>query len=137
MFDLLGIDWGMSKIGIALGSTLTGLIIPINDLATNQNIVQIIRSKIKDHSTISTLIVGKPLSMQLEKTNITIKVESFVEKMKLVFPEMIVKTVLERGTTKSAMESIIKLKQSKQFKGKTYLDDTLSAMEILKIYLNH
>lgn len=137
MFDIIGIDWGLSKIGISVGNTENGLILPVDILLSPNNFFEKFPFYLLKYPLIKTVVIGYPLNTKLEKTATTIGVDQFVLDFKKHFPFQAVKTVLERGTTKSAQNTIKLMEKStgKNLKNKKLSDDQFAAMEILKIYL--
>ncbi len=104
MFNHLAIDWGLFRSGLAFGNPVTGLVIPYNqDLATD-NLLQILDKEIQSRG-IQTIVLGIPTNFRLQKTEITDKVEEFKNTLIKTFPNLKVKTINERGTTKQAINS--------------------------------
>lgn len=124
---LLGLDYGDSKIGLAIGDIESGVATPfgiIKNLGFNNVISEI--KKICDKEGINKIIIGIPVNpMALESKQIR-KIESVINKLKE-------KTGLEvvgrdeRFSTQEAQKLIAKGKSK---------DDDISAMLILQNYFD-
>ncbi len=126
MFDILGIDWGEKRFGLAFGSSQTGLVIPFSGEAKNQDIWNILETEIKTRN-IKTIILGKPTNFKGGETEVTKKIQSFFEEVKTKFPDLKIKLQNERGTSQIAKQKGIKNKNSINHQ---------SAVEILNLFLD-
>lgn len=131
----LGIDYGESRVGIAitdaLNITAQGLeTIPHN---SNDKIVLKRLDEILAQYEVDTFVVGMPINMngtegpRVEKTN------QFIHKLKCKYNKIKIETIDERLTTVSAHKTMNFLDVDK--KKKRSIVDTLSAQYILEIYL--
>jgi putative transcription antitermination factor YqgF len=127
MFDILGIDWGEKRFGLAFGDTQNGLIIPFSREAKSEEIWKILQTEIKNRA-IKTVILGKPTNFKGGETEITQKIQKFSEELKTNFPELKVKFQNERGTSQTAKQ--------KGIKNKTSINHQ-SAVEILNLFLKN
>jgi len=129
--QLLGIDYGKSKVGLALGDDITKMAFGFNTIK-NQGLEKLIKQikKIIEEEDIDLVVVGKPLNMQ-GKEEISKDLREFFNELKalnsVVWQD-------ERLTTKQA-ESMAKTIPGKPIKLKE-LDDKLAAMVILQSYLD-
>jgi putative Holliday junction resolvase len=123
MFDILGLDWGSKYFGMAFGSSTTGLIFPSQKVYLAENIWEALEEEISTRKT-KLLIIGLPTNFKFQHTEVSQKVLDFIEEFKLKFPNIEVKTVNERNT-------------SKDFdKLNTKLIHNLAAKQILELYLD-
>ena len=112
MFDILTIDWGSVRFGMAFGSTQMGLVVPCQYNCYNKEIWEVIDREITTRK-IQTILVGMPMTRQLKPTEVTLKVVEFVEtlktKYKVKYPQLKIETINERNTTQKALSKIREL----------------------------
>lgn len=125
----LGIDYGDSNIGLALGNN--NLASPLK-IVSNKNQPSAINeiSRIVVENKIGTLVVGLPLSPNGKETKQSLKVRKFTKILKTVTKRPVV-FQNEDSTSINALEEAIELDISKK-KRKT--NDHLAATLILKRY---
>ena len=133
---ILGIDYGDSRVGIAitdaLGITAQGL--ETIHHKGNDKIVLRRLDEIMQQYEIDTIVVGKPLNMNgtaTERVEVTTK---FIHKLKCKFPKISIETIDERLTTVAAHKTMNYLNIDKN--KKKQLVDTISAVYILETYMN-
>jgi putative transcription antitermination factor YqgF len=126
MFDILAIDWGSRKIGLAYGSYSTELVLPESQLTSADQIWNKLETEISRRK-IETIVVGWPMNFHSQPTATTYQVQNFIEQLTQRFPAINIETINERQTTQ-------KFAQQKLFKNPKKLDN-LAAQEILERYL--
>ena len=133
---ILGIDYGDSRVGLALtdplGLTAQGLE-TIHHNGNDKIVLKRIEELVKTYE-ISEFIVGIPINMDGtlgERVEITKK---FIHKLKCKFNNISIQTIDERLTTVAAHKTMnfldVKPKQKKN------IVDTISAVYILEMYIN-
>lgn len=132
----LGIDYGDSRVGIAitdaLGITAQGL--ETIHHKGNDKIVLRRLDEIMQQYEIDTIVVGKPLNMngtasvRVEITN------QFIHKLKCKYNKLKIDTMDERLTTVEAHRTMNDLNINPR--KKKNLVDTISAVYILEMYMN-
>lgn len=134
---VLGIDYGDSRVGIAitdpLGITAQGLE-TINHNGNDKILLKRIEEILKEYE-VTTIVVGMPINMNGTKTERVDVTNKFIHKLKCRFGNSIsIKTVDERLTTVEAHRTmnLLNVKPSK----KKNLVDTISAVYILEMYIN-
>lgn len=128
--NYLGLDWGKSKLGIALGSDVTKISSPIMILSFNTyaEVIEKLQEIIKTEE-IETIVIGKPVSLSGEDSlskdyNKFVELLEEIDGVDVVFED-------ERMTTKLA-ENL-----NREFKGyKKVGDDDLAATAILQTYFD-
>ena len=128
--NYLGIDWGKSKIGLALGNDITKIASPIMILSfkTYTEAIEKIKELIHQEE-VSVLVVGKPVSLAgndslSDDYNKFIDLLKEIEKIKVELED-------ERMSTKLAGQL------NREFKGfKKVGDDDLAAAIILQTYFD-
>ena len=132
----LGIDYGDSRVGIAitdpLGFTAQGL----ETISHNGNDKVLLRrlDEIMSEYEIGTIVVGMPLNMNGTKTVRAEVTEKFIHKLKCKYNKVRIDTVDERLTTVAAHKTMNLLDINKN--KKRGIVDTISAVYILETYMN-
>jgi putative holliday junction resolvase len=128
MFDIIAIDWGSVRFGMAFGSSLTGLVIPCQNDCYTKSIFETIGEEIKNKK-ITKILVGMPLTRQLKPTEVTLKVQDFILELKTRF-DLEILTINERNTTQMALSRVDNLKNKHSINHN-------SAMEICRLHLEN
>ncbi len=133
---ILGIDYGSSKVGLAvtdpLGITAQGLetiMYKGNDKVLLKRMDEIIEDK-----DISTIVIGMPYHMNGTKSERAEITEKFIHKLKCKYNHLKIETVDERLTTVAANKTLNFLDINKHKKKE--IEDTLAAVYILEMYMN-
>lgn len=132
----LGIDYGDSRVGIAitdeLGITAQGL----ETIHHNGNDKLVLKrlDEILENYTIDTFVIGMPINMDGSKTERVEVTEKFIHKLKCKFPKIQIETIDERLTTVAAHKTMNYLNINKNKKRE--IVDTISAVYILETYMN-
>ena len=131
----LGIDYGDSRVGIAITDELN---ITVQGLETihhkeNDKIVLKRLDEILNEYEIDTLVVGMPINMNGTKKERVEITEKFIHKLKCKFNKIAIETVDERLTTVAAHKTMNFLNVDN--KKKKDIVDTISAVYILETYM--
>ena len=132
----LGIDYGDSRVGIAitdpLGFTAQGL----ETISHNGNDKILLRrlDEIMSEYEIDTIVVGMPFNMDGTKTIRAEVTEKFIHKLKCKYNKIKIDTIDERLTTVAAHKTMNFLDINKN--KKRGIVDTISAVYILETYMN-
>lgn len=131
----LGIDYGDSRVGIAITDALN---ITVQGLETihhqgNDKIVLKRLEELLNEYEIDTLVIGMPINMNGTKTERVEVTEKFIHKLKCKFPKIPIETIDERLTTVAAHKTMNFLDIDK--KKKKNIVDTISAVYILETYM--
>lgn len=132
----LGIDYGDSRIGIAITDALG---ITVQGLETihhrgNDKIALKRLDEIFGIYEIDTIVIGMPINMDGTKAERVEVTNKFINKLKCKFPKILIKTVDERLTTVAAHKTMNYLNINKN--DKKNIVDTISAVYILETYMN-
>ena len=129
---LLGIDFGLSRIGIAVGTTESGIAFPRQILQRQGHFMEIIATLVKDEA-IDAIVVGMPLKRDGSRGDIFAELDDFVDELR----ELTGKEVIlydERYTSKLAEHRLskggMKLKDQKD------IADSIAAQIILQEWLD-
>ena len=128
----LGIDYGDTRIGIAVSDPLKIISKPLRTLKNNDNFLTELQNIIKEKN-VDAIVVGYPIGMKGQVTKQTKKVDSFI---KLLAENINIKIskVDERLSSVSASNSLI-LQGIKTGYNKELIDDTSAAI-ILQEFLD-
>ena len=132
MTRTLGIDFGDSRVGIALSDPMRIIAKPLETLINDSKLFTKIKG-IVDNNNVSELVVGYPIGMKGQKTKQTEKVEKFVDTLKSEISQQIY-TVDERLSSVAAKDSLI-LQGIKTGYNKSLIDSTSAAI-ILQEFLD-
>ena len=133
---ILGIDYGDSRVGIAvtdaLGITAQGL----ETITHNGHDKILLRrlDEILEKYPVDTIVVGMPLNMDGTKTVRAEVTEKFIHKLKCKYNKIKIETIDERLTTVAAHKTMNFLDINKT--KKRGIVDTISAVYILETYMN-
>lgn len=133
---ILGIDYGDSKVGLAitdaLGITAQGL----ETVMYKGNDKMLLRrlDEIMEQYEISTFVVGMPYNMDGTKTVRAEATEKFLHKLKCKYNKIKIETIDERLTTVAANKAMNFLDINKR--KKKGIEDTIAAVFILESYIN-
>ena len=133
---ILGIDYGESRVGIAITDALNITAQGLKTIQRNNSDRNILREldQILEEYEIDTFVIGMPLNMNgtiSERAKIT---EQFIHKLRCKYNKIKIETVDERLTTVEAHKTMNLLNVNKH--KKKNIVDTISAVYILEIYLS-
>lgn len=133
----LGIDYGDSRVGIAitdaLGITAQGLeTIPHN--GNDKVLLRRLDEILEKYPETDTIVIGMPFNMDGTKTIRAEVTEKFIHKLRCKYNKLKIETVDERLTTVAAHKTMNFLDVNKT--KKRGIVDTISAVYILEMYMN-
>ena len=132
----LGIDYGDSRVGIAitdaLGITAQGLE-TIHHKGNDKVILKRLEEIIQDYE-IDTFVIGIPYKLNGDSADRVESTLKFIQKLKCKFNKIKIEQVDERLTTVAAHKTMNMLNINK--KDKRNIVDTISAVYILETYVN-
>lgn len=132
----LGIDYGDSRVGIAitdaLGITAQGLE-TIHHNGNDKIVLKRLEELFNEYE-IDTIVIGMPINMDGTKTERVEVTNKFIHKLKCKFSKIPIEEIDERLTTVAAHKTMNFLDVNK--KKKKNIVDTISAVYILEIYMN-
>lgn len=133
----LGIDYGDSRVGVAitdaLGITAQGLE-TITHNGNDKILLRRLDEIFEKYPEIDTIVVGMPYNMDGTKTIRAEITEKFIHKLKCKYNKLKIETVDERLTTVAAHKTMNFLDINKT--KKRGIVDTISAVYILEMYMN-
>lgn len=134
MARILAIDYGKVRTGIAVTDELQIIASGLTTVKTKEffNFMTNYLAKEK----VELFIVGEPKQMDYTASESEALIIPFIEKLKKTFPEIPVKRIDERFTSKMAFQTMIDSGFSKKKRRNKALLDEISATIILQTYLS-
>jgi putative Holliday junction resolvase len=130
---ILAIDYGQKRVGLAVTDPLQ---IIANSLTTIQT--KDIWDFLADYfekEDVECVVIGYPKQMNNQASDSVRYINPFLGKFQKVYPEMEIKQVDERFTSKMAFQTMIDAGLKKKARQNKELVDTISATIILQSYL--
>ncbi len=133
---ILGIDYGDSRVGIAITDALGYTAQGLETITHNGNDKIVLKrlDEILSEYEIDTFVVGMPYNMDGTKTIRAEITEKFIHKLKCKYNKIKIETMDERLTTVAAHKTMNLLDINKH--KKRGIVDTISAVYILEMYMN-
>lgn len=131
----LGIDYGDSRVGIAITDLLGITVQGLETIHYNGNDKILLKrlDEILNEYEIDTIVVGMPFNMNGTSSTRVEVTNQFIHKLKCKYNKIKIETIDERLTTVAAHKAMNFLDVNK--KQKRNIVDTLSAEYILEIYM--
>ncbi|MBS1779736.1 MAG: Holliday junction resolvase RuvX [Bacteroidetes bacterium] len=133
MARILALDYGKKRTGIAVTDPLQIIASALDTVDSNELIGYL--KKYFQQETVEKIIIGYPLNFDDSPTDATPLVEKFIGKFQHVFPNLPVEKWDERMTSKMASQSISRMGLKKKDREEKGLIDQVSAVIILREYL--
>lgn len=132
----LGIDYGDSRVGIAISDSLGITAQGLETIHHNGNDKIVLKrlEELFNEYEIDTIVIGMPINMDGTKTDRVEVTQRFIHKLKCKFGKIQIAEIDERLTTVAAHKTMNFLDVNK--KKKKNIVDTISAVYILEIYMN-
>ena len=134
MAKALGIDYGTKRTGIAISdetSTIASSLDTIETFRLDDFISNLIKFE-----NIDCFVVGYPVDLKNNNTDVTAHVKGFVKRLKEKYPNKKICLVDERFTSKIAQKAIFSSGVKRTKRKDKSLVDKVSATIILQDYLN-
>ena len=131
---ILAIDYGLKRIGLALGDPLNIFAYPFRTLTNDKNFWEEL-GKIIEEKSVRKIILGYPYDDSGRKSPLTVSIEKFAEELRKKFKKEIIFWD-ERYTSVLAQEKILESVPKKSKRRDKGLLDQNSAAIILQEYLN-
>lgn len=134
---ILAFDPGYKYVGVAIGDTSFGTIVPLKPVVREGNALALGQFKrlIKLHQP-EKMIFGMPYNMDGTRGVAAKKTKNFVNKIRKHFPGVDIDTVDERLSSWSVKNHFGLNQTAKETGGSSISSDSLAAVEILNLYLS-
>ena len=132
----MGIDYGDSRVGIALTDPLGITAQGLETIHHNGNDKIVLKrlEEIINEKEVDTIAIGMPYKLNGDEADRVEITKKFIQKLKCKFNKVKIETVDERLTTLAAHKTMNFLDVKN--KNKRSIVDTLSAVYILEMYMN-
>lgn len=132
----MGIDYGDSRVGIALTDLLGITAQGLETIHHNGNDKIVLKrlEEIINEKEVDTIAIGMPYKLNGDEADRVEITKKFIQKLKCKFNKVKIETVDERLTTVAAHKTMNFLDVKN--KNKRSIVDTLSAVYILEMYMN-
>ena len=133
MARILAIDYGTKRCGIAVTDTMQLIANGLETVATN-NLLSFLKDYFA-HEEVATVVIGEPLHIDGNPTQIEPEIKKFIKKLGEDFPKLTVARHDERLTSVEAKQIILQSGIKKKKRRDKALVDKVSAVLILQSYL--
>ncbi len=133
MARILAIDYGSKRVGIAITDPLQMIAHGLKTVSA-KDIISFIKAYIEKEE-VECFVVGDPKNLDNTPSESAGLVERFINELQKEFPEIPVKKVDERFTSKMAFQTMIDSGLKKKKRRDKALVDEISATIILQSYL--
>ena len=132
---ILGIDYGDSRVGIALTDALNITAQGLETIQRNNSDKIVLKrlDEIIEQYNIDCIVIGMPYNMNGSKSQRAEITEKFIHKLKCKYNKIKIETIDERLTTVAAHKTMNLLDVNKH--KKRNIVDTISAVYILESYM--
>ena len=130
---VIAIDFGQKRTGIAVTDELQMIANPLTTVHSKDVLTFLTDYFIKEN--VECIVVGEPKQMNNTNSESTKFIEPFVKLLLKTFPEIPVKRIDERFTSKMAFQTMIDAGLGKKDRTNKELVDKISATIILQSYL--
>lgn len=134
MSRLLGVDYGNARCGVAVTDTLQISINPLGIVAP-ADLLDFLKKYIADEE-VSTLIIGWPKHKDGKETYLVDKIKTFLISFAEIFPDINIERIDESFSSIEARSIIYQSGVKKKKKRNKGLVDQISAVLIIKRYLD-
>ncbi|MDP5158876.1 MAG: Holliday junction resolvase RuvX [Flaviramulus sp.] len=133
MARILAIDFGTKRTGIAVTDALQIIASGLTTVETKE-LLQFLKNYIKQES-VELFLVGEPKQMDNSASQSEVYIAAFITKLEKEIPNIPIKRVDERFTSKMAFQTMIDSGLKKNQRKNKSLVDEISATLILQSYL--
>jgi putative holliday junction resolvase len=134
MGRILAIDYGKKRTGIAATDPLKIIATGLTTVDTPKLMVYLKEYIAKE--TVEQVIIGMPLNLDDSDTDATPLVRHFIRAFQKLFPEIPIKEVDERFTSKMATQAMLQMGLKKKQRQNKALVDEIAATIMLQEYLS-
>ncbi len=133
MGRILALDYGNKRTGIAITDELQLIASGLTTVATSE-LMDFLKKYIASEK-VELVLVGEPKQKDGTHSNIEEEIQKFLKKFSEVFPDLNIKRVDERYTSKMAFQTMIDSGLKKKQRQNKALVDEISATIILQQFL--
>lgn len=133
MGRILAIDYGVKRTGIAVTDELQIIASGLTTVAS-EDLLEFLKDYISNEK-VELFVIGEPKQMNNQASESEFHIQKFIEKLTKAIPNIPIKRVDERFTSKMAFQSMIDSGLKKNQRKNKALVDEISATLILQSYL--
>ena len=133
MGRVIGIDYGLKRCGIAVTDVLRISINPVATVSTQDLLARVVT--ILEEQETDVLVIGWPLHKDGNETDLCPAIQKFINRIENRYSKLEVVKIEEDFTSREASGIIYQSGKSKKFKREKQNLDQLSAVLIIKRYL--
>jgi putative Holliday junction resolvase len=135
MGRIIGIDWGLKRIGLAVTDSLQIFASPLTTVSTPD-----FDNFIRDYlitEEVDAFVVGYPVQMNNKPSESVIYINPFIKKLKKTYPDKNIFLADERFTSQMALRTMIDGGVKKKNRQDKSMVDKISASIILQSFLDN
>ncbi|MEP6596994.1 MAG: Holliday junction resolvase RuvX [Ginsengibacter sp.] len=133
MARILAIDYGLKRTGLAVTDPLQIIATGLTTVDSKEMISFLKKYFLQE--TVELIIIGEPKNWDESDTHATPLVKDVIKKLKKEFPQIPLKTVDERYTSKMARQAMIEMGMKKKDRRNKKIVDEIAATIMLQQYL--
>ena len=135
MGRIIGMDWGLKRIGLAITDPLQIFASPL-DTVSPKEFENFINEFLKTEE-IDAFVIGYPVQMNNQPSSSVTQLNPFIKKLKKTYPEKHIYLVDERFTSQMATRIMIEGGVKKKERRDKSMVDKISASIILQSFLDN
>ncbi len=133
MARILCIDYGLRRTGISVSDPLQIIATGLTTVNSNE-LIPFLKDYFKKEQ-VELIVIGEPKNLDDSDTHATPLVKAIIIKLKKEFPQMPLKTVDERYTSKMAKQAMIEMGMKKKDRRNKRTVDEIAATIMLQAYM--
>lgn len=133
MARILCIDYGLKRTGVAVTDPLQIIATGLATVDSHQ-LISFLKNYFQSE-TVELIIIGEPKNLNDSDTHATPIVKEIIKKLKKEFPQLPIKTVDERYTSKMAKQAMIDMGMKKKDRRNKRTVDEIAATIMLQEYM--
>jgi putative Holliday junction resolvase len=134
MGRIMGIDYGLRRVGVAVTDPLRIIVTPLRVVDTGE--VALFLDEYVGKEVVDFFVVGMPVNLSGVGGQIVAEVEGFVLSLRKMFPDKRVFVHDERFTSKMALDSMVHFGVKKRHRANKGNIDMVSAAIILESFIS-
>jgi len=134
MGRIIGVDYGLKRIGLAVTDPLQIFASPL--ITLNQEEFYIYINDYMKKNEVEAFVIGYPVQMNNKPSESITYINPFIKKLKKTFPEKYIYLADERFTSQMALKTMIAGGVKKKDRQDKSMVDKISASIILQSYLD-
>lgn len=130
---ILAIDYGLKRTGLAVTDPLQIIATGLTTVDSSEMIPFLKKYFLQE--AVELIIIGEPKNWDESDTHATALVKTAIKKLQKEFPQILIKTVDERYTSKMAKNAMIEMGMKKKARQNKRIVDEIAATIMLQEYM--